>query len=51
MEAKSLENLFFKDLNEHQSISSSKIIDLYRELAAGVYLSEASSPPRFFGVV
>ncbi len=32
-------------------MSSFKEIDLYRDLAAVVYLSEASSPPRFFGVV
>ncbi len=33
-------------------MSSSKKIDLYRDFAAGVYLSEAPSPPKFlFGVV
>ncbi len=36
--AKSVKNLFFKDLNKHQSkMSSSKEIDLYRDLAAVVW--------------
>ncbi len=39
-------------IESNDKMSLSKKIYLYRDFAAGVYLSEAPSPPRFlFGVV